>query len=99
MLIQVFTIYDSKAEIYLKPFHCESIGVALRSLMDVLEDPKHEMTKHSEDFTLFHLGDFDNKKGKYTQFQTPKSVGTVLEYKTQKPNPNTTVSPLTVPEA
>lgn len=84
MITQVFSVYDSKTLAYLFPFQEQSTGGALRSFIDAIEDPQHTFSKHSEDFTLFHLGSFDNLTGRFEQFKTPVSLGVASELKAQK---------------
>jgi len=80
MLMQIMAVYDSKAEVYNRPFFVEAVGIALRSFMDLLKEGTHDFAKHPEDYTLFHLGSFDNKTAKYDLFATPKSLGVAIEF-------------------
>lgn len=80
---QVFTIYDSKAETYAPPFMTDSIGITLRSFSDAVKNPELDFYKHPEDYTLFHIAEFDNKTAKYKNLLTPKSIGTAQEFQTQ----------------
>lgn len=83
MIQQIFAVFDSKAGAYLRPFMFDSQGMAIRAFMDVLKDPKHEFALHPEDYTLFHIGEFDNKTAVYNCLKTPKSLGLALEYMSQ----------------
>lgn len=58
-----FTVYDSKAEAYLRPFFAGTRGQAMRSFSDAVNDPAHEFNKHAEDYTLFYLGGFNEASG------------------------------------
>ena len=59
----MFSIYDSKAKSYLPPFHMPNDDMALRVFQDCVSDPNHAFGKHPEDYTLFHLGSFDDETG------------------------------------
>ena len=63
MKISMFSIYDSKAKSYLPPFHMPNDAMALRVFQDCVSDPSHAFGKHPEDYTLFHLGHFDDETG------------------------------------
>lgn len=58
-----FTVYDSKAEAFLRPYFAETKGLAMRAFRDAVNDPSHEMHKHAEDYTLFHIGFFNQQDG------------------------------------
>jgi len=80
MIIKVFSIYDSNAEVFLPPFYFQNKGEAIRVFSDTVQDSSTQLCKHPEDFTLFMLGDFDNSNAKYTSLQTPVSLGLALDF-------------------
>jgi len=55
----MFTVYDSKAEMYLRPFTMTSTGEAVRGFITTLNDSNTEFGKYPADFTLFEIGTFD----------------------------------------
>lgn len=82
MKMKVFTVYDSKAEAFATPFFMQSTGQALRAWTDTCNDEQTQINRHPEDFTLFHLGDFDSFTGKFENLPTPQSLGIAVEFKT-----------------
>lgn len=58
MRLRAYSVFDSKAEAYLRPFFAETRGLAVRSFSDAVNDPAHEMCKHAADYTLFEIGHF-----------------------------------------
>lgn len=70
----VFSVFDSKAEIFMQPFFAFTQGVALRSFAGACRDPEHEFSKFPEDFTLFELGAFDDSTGEFDCYPAPQSV-------------------------
>jgi len=58
-MLKMFTVYDSKAETYLRPFTMNSTGEAIRGFITTLNDPSTEFCKYPADFTLFEIGTFD----------------------------------------
>lgn len=80
MIHQIFTIFDSKTEAYLPPMYFQTKGAAVRAMEDTLEDPNHQFCKHPGDFTLFHIGEFDDTTCTIDTFNTPKSVGVAQEF-------------------
>lgn len=81
MLYQVLSIYDSKPRYYCKPFYATTVEEALRSFVDIVNDPTSAYFKHPEDYTIFHLGTFDALTAKYTPLETPVSYGLALQFK------------------
>lgn len=77
---KIFAVYDVKVEAYLSPFMAPTLGSALRSFEEAVNDPGHAFSKHPEDFTLFELGEFDDCLGVYSNLNAPRPVGSALEY-------------------
>lgn len=81
MTKKVFSVYDEKAEAFLQPFFVDTNGLAIRSISECLTDPNHMFSKHSSDFSLFLLGEFDDSTGIMTADK--KSLGSLVEFKPQ----------------
>lgn len=81
MIMKVFGIYDSKAEAYLPPFMMKSKGEAIRALTNHINDREHNFCKYAEDFTLFELGSWNDSNAMYDLFDTPRSIGVLIEFK------------------
>lgn len=65
MLRKVFAVYDSAAEVFGQPMFVPSRGVAIRSFTDEVNraDANNQLFAHADDFTLYHIGDYDDVKG------------------------------------
>jgi len=81
MKLKIYTVYDSKMEAYLQPFFMHAKGQAIRTFSDMINDPQHNFHKHSEDFTLFELGTYEDSTAEITPYPTPISLGLALEFK------------------
>lgn len=84
MLLRQFTVYDEKAQAYMQPFFEKTLGSAIRAFTDACNNPQTSFFKHPADFTLFHLGDWDDSTAETISLPTPRSLGTALEHKTQQ---------------
>jgi len=82
MVKKIFAIYDEKSEAYLQPFFLDTIGQAIRAVVDTLNDPDHNFARHPSDYTLFHLGEFDNADATLTVNKT--CLGNLVEFKKTK---------------
>lgn len=80
MIYQVFAIYDAKVEAYNRPFYDQTKAAALRGFADAVNDPSLQLNKHPEDYTLFHLGEWEDGSASFTPLHTPVSLGVALEY-------------------
>lgn len=75
----MFSIYDSKAKAYLPPFIMHQAGMAIRVFADCLNDPGHQFAKNAGDYTLFHIGSYDDNTGKVLPEKSNVSLHNGLE--------------------
>jgi hypothetical protein len=78
MKMNVYSIYDTAAAVYLRPFFMQSDGQALRSFSDIANDAEHDIGRHPEDYTLVRIGDFNDQNGQLIP-ESPESLITGLE--------------------
>lgn len=74
MMLQMYSIYDSKAEVYNTPFFSKTHGEAERSFKTLTNDPKSQVNQYPEDFDLYHIGEYDDNKGITKSLDTPKHI-------------------------
>lgn len=77
---QIVIIRDAKAEMFMNPVFSVAVGEAIRSFEDEVNNPQSPLNKHPEDYTLFHLGTFDEATGKFDLFEAPVSLGGASDY-------------------
>ncbi len=63
MILVMYSVWDSKADAYIQPFFATNDKVALRMFQNACDDSAHDFSRHSEDYTLFRIGTFDQQKG------------------------------------
>lgn len=80
MKLQVFTVFDQKAEAYLQPFFSGAVGTAVRSFSDVVNEKGHQFNLHPADFVLFHLGSYDDATARFELLPAPRALGVAVEY-------------------
>lgn len=76
----VFSVYDSKANAYLRPFFTTTKGLALRSFIDAANDPRETINKYPGDYTLFELGEYDDASGTITMHKAHQNMGKANEH-------------------
>jgi hypothetical protein len=76
----VFSVFDSKAEVYGTPVFFPTKGLATRAFDDQVNNPESQISKHPGDYTLFCIGEFDMDTGQLVPLGSPASLGTGVEY-------------------
>ena len=81
MKLNVYSVYDSKAEAFLPPFFLPMEGQALRIFQNTANNKDHDFGRNPMDYTLFKLGEFDDDNGLLVPLTTPKNLGSAEEHK------------------
>lgn len=84
--MNLFTVYDSAARIYLNVQTYHTIEEAQRAFSEAVNsEGDHKFSMHPGDYVLFHLGEFDTNTGEIGPRHD--SLGNGLNYiKEHKPN-------------
>lgn len=77
MELLAYAIYDTKAEVFDRPFYVQNDQVAIRSLADALADGRSPLAKHAPDYCLFCLGSFNDHTG-YIEGFSPRNLGMIV---------------------
>lgn len=83
MVINLFSVFDSKATSFGNPFSDQQPASAIRNFSDAVNDdsnPNNMWHKHPEDFSLFQIGQFDTDTGELIP-SLPKSLVTASSMK------------------
>lgn len=75
MKTMMFSVFDSKAAIFGTPFFMLREQMAIRAITDMVNDPETMIAKHPEDFSLYHLGVFDDENGDIEMCK-PRNIAT-----------------------
>lgn len=74
MQLKIFSIRDSKGEVFNTPFYQKTHGEAERNFRQLLSDEKSLVSKYPDDFDLYYLGTYDDQTGKFNSLDTPQHV-------------------------
>lgn len=74
MKLQIFAVLDQAVNAFLPPFHSRAKGEAIRSFSDAVNDKEHQFFRHSTDYILFHLGEFDDGSGMFSTAEPVRVV-------------------------
>lgn len=71
MKLCVFSVYDSAAKAYIAPFVLPMVQMGHRVFWECANAPDHMFCKHPQDYSLYHVADFDDVSGVMTGFLEP----------------------------
>lgn len=80
MLVNIYTVYDSKAKAYLQPFFNQNHNVAFRNLELAMRNPNCPFTQFPADFTLFCIGTWDDISCTLEQFAAHECLGNMIQF-------------------
>lgn len=73
--MRYFAIFDEKAQLFGQLFPAPTHGAAERSLRESMTNPESPHGRYPEDFSLYHVLDFDEHEGKIIEsFEPPRLV-------------------------
>jgi hypothetical protein len=72
MELEVFAMKDKKVNAYMQPFFMRSPAEALRAFEATAKDPKTNVYKHPEDYSLYHVGKYDDETATIEQKSEPQ---------------------------
>jgi hypothetical protein len=80
-MLKMFVIYDSKIEAYLPPMFFKATGEALREFSDAVNKVDTPFHKHAPDFTLFEVGEYDDKTCSLKLYDAKINRGLALDFR------------------
>lgn len=75
----LFAVYDSAAKAFNLPFPAQTIEMAIREFRQAV-NREGRFNDYPEDYTLFHVGEFDQEKGLLVPLATPVNLGVAVMY-------------------
>lgn len=81
MKTEAFSVYDEKSKAFGVPFFAVNSGVATRMFTDLVNDPKSTPFRYPTDFSLYHVGEFDDFLGALVPLPSPVPLGKASQFK------------------
>lgn len=81
MNLHVFAVYDSKLKAFMLPFFLQNTALAIRAFKTGANDSASQLCGHPEDFSLHHLGSFDDETAHFKLFDAPANLGLAANFK------------------
>lgn len=79
MILKVFSVFDSKLQVFNTPFFSRSDADATRSFSDLVRDSRTTVGQHPEDFFLFEIGLYSDETGEIDG-STPKQIAAATAF-------------------
>lgn len=80
MVVGVFSVLDTKAQAFLRPFFAVNKAVAIRQFQTECQNQQSMFSQHPEDFCLFELGMWDENSGELRSLEARVSLGYATDY-------------------
>lgn len=80
MKLQLFSVYDNKAQIFSNLWTAQTTGVAIRQFTEAANDPKHDYARHSDDFMLCCLGEWNVETAEFELLPAPNQLGLASQF-------------------
>lgn len=74
MELKMFSIRDSKGEVFNQPFFQKTHGEAERNFSQLVNDSKSTVSQFPEDFDLYFIGTYDDQIGLVKPLATPQHI-------------------------
>lgn len=79
MRMNVYAIYDVKADAFMQPLFMVNDDVAIRNFVGACLNPDTPFHLHGQDFTLFCIDEWDDGKGKFVGDALHRDLGNGLQ--------------------
>nr|WAE43305.1 MAG: nonstructural protein [Microviridae sp.] len=81
MKLGIFVVYDEKSEAYANPFCFSHKGEAVRAFEDLCKDKNSRISIHLEDYSLYCIGEFDDRAGSIAGKVAPEFIIRAIDFK------------------
>lgn len=78
-MLQLFSIRDTKAEAFNRPFTSQNPAMAMREIQTAVNQSDNPMKTYAEDFALYLVGEFDEQTGNLTGMMEPHHICSILD--------------------
>jgi len=74
MQLKIYSIRDTKSNVFNNPFYKSTHGEAERDFTSVVNDEKSMINKYPADFSLWYLGTYDSDSGRFESLPVPDMI-------------------------
>lgn len=77
---KMYSVYDSKAQVYMKPILMRADGEATRAFKASIASPDHQFALNPGDYTMFGIGEFDDDSGVVSTYDVFVNLGNGAQF-------------------
>jgi hypothetical protein len=93
MITNIYSVYDQASQSYAQPFFAQNDGVAVRVLQSAVNGAEpNNITLYPEQFSLWRLGEYNDKTGKIIPAEKPEFLRGAHELKKQPLTPDEVIT-------
>lgn len=81
----VCSVFDSAVGVYSPPFCVRALGEGIRGFMQEAKSEKSKISLSPNDYSLFHLGEFDDEAAVFTPLAAPRRIVSAHEMSPLEP--------------
>lgn len=81
MRLKVFSVLDTKGDVFMTPFFFVATGQAVRAFSDLANNPETVVCRHPGDYRLTCIGEFDDVTGRLEAYDQVQQLGYAQDYK------------------
>lgn len=70
----VMSVFDKKADAFIRPFLVPTVRVGARAFQSIILDSTSDLHQFPDDYNLMELGTFDDNSGVYENLKHPKFI-------------------------
>lgn len=78
MRLRVYAVFDNGVQAFLAPLFFRAEGEALRAFQTAVADPQSNFGRFKGDYSIFHLGYYDDATGQFVNLQAPTLLANAL---------------------
>lgn len=75
-MMKLFAVRDVKADSFGAPMSVASSGIAMRGFAEAVMDPKSELNKYPDDFSLYEIAEYEPNSANIKPHPLPVLIGT-----------------------
>lgn len=83
-MIKLYTIFDKKMELHQEIIVSQNVSTVTRTIGEAANDPKSILCRHSTDYSLWEIGEYNQETGTIEAREKPHFVTNISELKTKE---------------
>jgi hypothetical protein len=88
MILNAYTLFDSKSLVFNQPFFAHNHAVAIRMVGDIAQDANTSVGRHPSDYIVYKVGTYDDQTGFFSPLEIREHVIDVISLVQRQPMPD-----------